>query len=110
RMVDRLLGAAPPSDEPLARAYVVPHAGYRYSGVTAAHVYAHLRQWASDIRRIILIGPSHFRPLLGCAVPAASCWDTPLGPIGIDSDGAAALVAAGLAVADDAFHAVEHSL
>ena len=31
-------------DEPLARAYVVPHAGHRFSGSVAAQVYARLRQ------------------------------------------------------------------
>jgi AmmeMemoRadiSam system protein B len=42
--VDRLLDAvAVPDDDVLARGYVVPHAGYRYSGATAAHVYARLR-------------------------------------------------------------------
>ncbi|HLT10228.1 MAG TPA: AmmeMemoRadiSam system protein B [Micromonosporaceae bacterium] len=110
RTVDDLLAAVPPSEEPLARAYVVPHAGYRYSGITAAYVYAHLGRCAHAVRRIVLIGPSHRRPLRGVAVPAASSWHTPLGPVEIDVDGAAALVASGLAVADDAVHAEEHSI
>lgn len=110
RTVDELLGAVPPLDEPMAWAYVVPHAGYRYSGITAAHVYSHLSRCAHAVRRIVLIGPSHRQPLRGVAVPAASRWNTPLGPVDIDADGAAALVASGLAIADDAVHAQEHSL
>ena len=70
RTVDGLLATVEvPEDEPLAAAYVVPHAGYRYSGPTAAHVYARLRPHAPDIRRVVLVGPSHQVPLRGCAVP-----------------------------------------
>ena len=43
--VDSMVERAQVADrEPLAAAYVVPHAGYRYSGPTAAHVYAGLKQ------------------------------------------------------------------
>src|SRR5262249_46996338 len=39
--VDRLLDSvAVPDGEPVGLAYVVPHAGYRYSGPTAAQAYA----------------------------------------------------------------------
>ena len=71
-LVDRLVAAvAVPQDDRLAEAYVVPHAGYRYSGPVAAHAYARLRRHASDIQRIVLIGPAHRAPLTGAAVPAA---------------------------------------
>jgi AmmeMemoRadiSam system protein B len=43
-------------------------------------------------------------------VPTDPHWATPLGPIAIDTDGARELVARGLAVADDAPHAPEHSI
>ena len=107
--VDRLLGtvAAAPG-EPVAGAYVVPHAGYRYSGGTAAHAYARLRGRAVD--RVVIAGPAHRVPVRGCAVPAATGWATPLGVVPVDVDGVAALAAAGLATVDDAPFAPEHSL
>ncbi len=109
--IDSLLAATPqPPDEPLSRAYVVPHAGYRYSGPTAAHVYLRLHAHAAEVRRIVLIGPAHFKRLNGCAVPAAHQWLTPLGPVEIDADSCADLVRDGHAVMDDEPHAPEHSL
>jgi AmmeMemoRadiSam system protein B len=48
RLVDRLVDAVTVADgEPPGSAYIVPHAGYRYSGPTAAHVYARLRARAA---------------------------------------------------------------
>lgn len=68
-------------DEPLARAYVVPHAGHRFSGSVAAQVYARLRRHREKIHRIVLIGPSHFVRLTGMAASPATSWDTPLGTV-----------------------------
>lgn len=104
--VDALLAAAPGANG-AARAFVVPHAGYVYSGPTAAYAYAALPR---DVSRIVLIGPSHFAPLRGCAVGTAETWRTPLGEVTIDVDGGKALFDAGLVMADDDAHAREHSL
>jgi len=109
-MVDDLLAAAPDRDDPLAAAYVCPHAGYRYSGPTASHVYRRLRAHADRVRRVVLIGPAHYRPVRGCAVPVARRWLTPLGPVMLDTEGCLALVDSGHATADDEPHAPEHSL
>jgi AmmeMemoRadiSam system protein B len=104
--VDQLLDTVDvPADDELARAYVVPHAGYRYSGSTAAHVYARLRRHAVHIGRIVLVGPAHRVRLNGCAAPATARWLTPLGPVAIEP----APAIDGLAT-DDAPHAAEHSL
>lgn len=108
--VDAMLDAVDvPADEVLARAYVVPHAGYRYSGPTAAHVYARLRKHAADVSRVVIVGPAHRVPLKGCAVSGAAWWLTPLGDVPVDEH-AAALAAGGLALVDDEPHAPEHSI
>lgn len=99
-----------PADEPPAAAYVVPHAGYRYSGPTAAYAYARLRAHGGRVRRVVLLGPSHFVPLVGCAVPRADTWLTPLGAVAIDTAAVGALVEGGHAAADDLPHAAEHSI
>ncbi len=99
-----------PDDDRLCPAYVVPHAGYRFSGPTAGHVYARLRHHADRISRVVLVGPAHFVRLTGCAVPTVDSLGTPLGPLPMDGTGRDALVAARLAVADDEPHAPEHSL
>jgi AmmeMemoRadiSam system protein B len=113
RTVDALLAAAPAGTggaEGVAGAYVVPHAGHRFSGATAAHVYVQLRAGADGIARVVMAGPSHRVPLAGCAVPTATQWATPLGRVPIDVDGCAVLAATGHARADDGPHAPEHSL
>jgi AmmeMemoRadiSam system protein B len=109
-LIDRLVDAIEvPSDDRLAPAYVVPHAGYRYSGPTAAHVYARLRVHADRVKRVVLVGPAHRVPLTGCAVPAARSWRTPFGEVPVDP-AADALAADDHAVSDDGPHAPEHSL
>ena len=99
-----------PDGDRLATAYVVPHAGYRYSGPTAAHVYARLRAHAGEITRVVVLGPAHRVPLVGAAVPATDRWRTPLGEMAIDTAEADRLVRLGLATATDAPHEPEHSL
>jgi AmmeMemoRadiSam system protein B len=113
RTVDALLAAALAGlagAGEVAAAYVVPHAGHRFSGATAAHVYSRLRARAEGISRVVMVGPSHRVPLQGCAVSTATQWSTPLGRVSIDVDGCAGLAAAGHARADDGPHAPEHSL
>jgi MEMO1 family protein len=108
--IDRLLDTVDvPPDDPLAPAYVVPHAGYRFSGATAAQVYARLRRHADRVERVVLVGPAHRVPLKGCAVPTTDRWLTPLGAVAIDPL-TRSLVADGHATADDIAHGPEHSL
>lgn len=109
--VDAMLAAVDvPAGDRLAAGYVVPHAGHRFSGGTAAHVYARLRVHAADIARVVLVGPSHHVRLAGCAVPTVDGWATPLGEVPIDAAGRDALVAAGHAAGNDEPHVPEHSL
>jgi AmmeMemoRadiSam system protein B len=110
--VDTLLaGVDPiPPDETLAAAYVVPHAALRYSGGVAAQVYARLRAHAEHVRRVVLVGPAHFVPLRGSAVPTDDAWLTPLGAVAIAEAAARELVAHRQVGADDEPHAPEHSL
>lgn len=108
-LVDELVGAVEvPDGEGAAAAYVVPHAGYRYSGPTAAHVYARLRAYPAG--RVVLLGPAHYSPVRRCAVPMARVWRTPLGDVPIDVDTAHRLLADGYVAADDEPFEREHSL
>ena len=80
-----------------ARAIIVPHAGYAYSGKCAAHAYA---QVATDrIQRIILMGPSHHLYVRGCALTECASFETPFGDLPVDASALAdfklAAVAAG---------------
>jgi MEMO1 family protein len=110
-LVDELLGDVP-AEEPRARpvAAVAPHAGYQYSGAVAAHTYAHLVPWRDEISRVVVLGPAHFVPLDGMAVPSVDAFDTPLGPVEIDDEARTLATETPDVAVDDIPHAPEHSL
>jgi AmmeMemoRadiSam system protein B len=68
------------------RMIIVPHAALRYSGPIAATGYAAVAGRTASIRRVVLIGPSHFVPFDGLAAPGADAMTTPLGDVAVDDD------------------------
>lgn len=72
------------------RGLIVPHAGYRYSGLTAAFSYKTLQECLSQknnsIRTILVLHPSHHVYSQGCAVSGASSLNSPLGNLVVDDD------------------------
>ncbi len=108
--VDALLAAAKPSNKPAPKALIVPHAGYIYSGSTASMAYASLTPLRQQIKRVILLGPTHRVVANGIAAPEASAFSTPLGNIPIDLDAIDQLRDLPQIVFSDRVHAQEHSL
>ena len=92
------------------KAIIVPHAGYIYSGATAALAYARLAPARSSIRRVVLLGPTHRVGIRGLALPGANFFATPLGEIEIDQDLVASALGLPQIVVSPAAHAQEHSL
>ncbi len=71
---------AKPKDNVIA--LILPHAGYQYSGQTAA---AALKTTNREYKRIIVIGPSHRTPIGGMlSVPKGTHYQTPLGQTPLD--------------------------
>ncbi|OGT79379.1 MAG: hypothetical protein A3H91_00720 [Gammaproteobacteria bacterium RIFCSPLOWO2_02_FULL_61_13] len=95
---------------PVPKAWIVPHAGYRFSGAIAASAYARVQFGAQTLRRVVLLGPSHRVGIPGIAVPSVSAFDTPLGSVPLDQDNVQALLSLPCCVAADEPHAKEHSL
>jgi hypothetical protein len=108
--VDVLLGEVEAGSTPLPRALIVPHAGYIYSGSTAARAYARLSPLRGRIRRVALFGPAHRVYLRGMAVPAAEAFSTPLGSVPLDLQATADLAALPRVTFSDSVHESEHSL
>jgi AmmeMemoRadiSam system protein B len=104
-----LLGAAPHT-ELRAKALVVPHAGYIYSGPVAASAYRLLQNQASVLRRVILLGPTHRMAVHGLAVPTVASFSTPLGVVALDREAIAQVCALPQVVQSDGPHAMEHAL
>jgi AmmeMemoRadiSam system protein B/AmmeMemoRadiSam system protein A len=68
---DRLLGI------------IAPHAGYEFSGQTAAQVYRQIDP--QKVRTVFVLGPSHKQTYQGAALHHASAWETPLGILRVDT-------------------------
>lgn len=96
--------------EPRPKALIVPHAGYIYSGGIAAAAYSQIAHRRSEIRRVVLIGPSHRVYLQGMAVPTAEAFRTPLGVVPIDRELKARVLAHSQVIEADEPHANEHCL
>lgn len=113
RNVEALLAeAASPPNAPqtVPKALIVPHAGYVYSGSTAARAYAALAPARASIRRVVLLGPVHRVPVRGLALDTATVFATPLGNIDIDQQAVAMLEGLPQVVLSAQAHAYEHSL
>lgn len=74
-------GQSPPIQRPRSglRALIMPHAGYAYSGATAAH--AALAIDRDRFNRVVLLGPDHRVGFRNASLTGASHWRTPLGTI-----------------------------
>lgn len=108
--VGEFLSAARPAAPPAGRiiALIAPHAGYVYSGRTAAAAYALAVGRAVDT--VVIIGPSHRVAFEGCSIWPDGGFETPLGVARVDAPLAAAISrAGGFRFRADAF-AEEHSV
>jgi AmmeMemoRadiSam system protein B len=104
-----LADAAAVAETPL-KALIAPHAGYVYSGPVAAAAFATLRNHAQAIERVVVIGPAHYVPVRGIAVPAAAAFETPLGRVPVDQEAMTRLADLPFVIRSDKPHAPEHAL
>jgi MEMO1 family protein len=90
-----------------ARAIVVPHAGYIYSGGVAGKVYA-----AVEIpERAVIFCPNHTGAGAYAAVMTRGAWKMPWGDVPVDEElGSNLLAASALLAEDETAHRREHSL
>ena len=61
---------------------IAPHAGIQWSGQAAAPAFKALQ--GGNIKRVILIGPSHYSYFNGIATSGADFYETPLGKVPVD--------------------------
>lgn len=105
-------GKLPPAPEPDEKifGFVLPHAGYVYSGPVAAHGY-YLCSGIRDFELAVILGPNHWGIGSGVATYPGDYWRTPLGNLAIDKEAAKELVdSSGIVVYDETAHAREHSI
>jgi AmmeMemoRadiSam system protein B len=81
KMIDGFLVKAK-AEEMDAKGFVMPHAGYIYSGQVAAYGYKIISRLKP--KRVIILGPSHFIPFVGSSISTADYWETPLGKVKVE--------------------------
>jgi AmmeMemoRadiSam system protein B len=105
--VDSFLTGTDTKKKISARACIVPHAGYIYSGSVAGDVYRRIEIPA----RVILLGPRHFPRGAPLAILSDGAWQTPLGMAPIDHPLAEKIMRAVPQLREDSVaHSAEHSL
>lgn len=91
------------------KGFIVPHAGYQYSGPIAAHSYLEL---ANDgfPETFVILSPNHTGMGSGLSTYIKGAWKTPLGEVAIDEEFAENLVSDfSLLDSDSTAHLREHS-
>jgi MEMO1 family protein len=109
-MVDSMLaGTEAPAISGRLVGVQVPHAGYPFSGPTAARAFKLLK--GMDSVTVVMLGTSHHVMLDKAAVYAKGAWHTPLGDVAIDETLAKAILAQDHFLADmPEAHVQEHSI
>lgn len=110
--VQELLDSAFPLEtDGIPKALIAPHAGFVYSGPVAASAYARLPECSrQQIRRVILMGPSHRVPFMGIAIPDCEAFETPLGQVCLDRQALDLLSLHPGVIIDNEPHRHEHAL
>ncbi len=91
-----------------SRIVIAPHAGYCYSGQSAAYSYVALQK--KGIKRVIILSPAHRVYLTGIASSSASVFTTPLGDIPLDTALCRFFEEQGITEQNDDAHRPEHAV
>lgn len=103
RMLSRLFDGVPRNNFVFV---VSPHAGYEYSGRTAAFAISSLK----SAKNFIILGPNHNAIGHEFAIVSSGSWETPLGNADIDTSLAKELLKCDVLIEDELGHAHEHSI
>ncbi len=88
---------------------ISPHAGYGYSGRTAAYGYKLIKN--KPYRTVVILGTSHHKPFNGAAIYPKGSFETSLGLLKIDEEFNAKLINGGPDIfIDESAFSAEHSI
>jgi hypothetical protein len=110
RLIESFLSRVEPADAAAPKAVIAPHAGYLYSGPIAASAHGRFASARNIIKRIVLIGPSHYLSFDGLAASSVEAFATPLGLVSVDADAVRQICALPQVAVLDEAHDREHSL
>jgi AmmeMemoRadiSam system protein B len=110
QMVDGFLEEAPAPAGEAYKAFILPHAGYLYSGPVAGTGYRCLCVEPDRVRRVVLLGPAHRVAFRGMAISSHDAFATPLGRVAVDEAAIESIRDLPQVVELDQAHEREHSL
>ena len=90
------------------RALIVPHAGYDYSGSTAAAGYKLIN--GKKYKRVVIIGAAHYGDVPSLSILDVHAYTTPLGMVELDRKAVDYLGRSPLVIRHPTAHAQEHSI
>lgn len=104
------LPSGEPGQERVSLGFIVPHAGYMYSGPVAAHAYYQL-SLEKNPEVVVILGPNHTGVGPSVSVYPGGFWRTPLGDVPVDEQVATSIVDnSRFAKLDTSAHEYEHSI
>jgi len=106
RLMDYLCGGPYKGEKIKAKAVLVPHAGYIYSGKTACEVYKRIE----IPEHVVILGPNHTGMGAPVSVYDGDAWETPFGIVEIDREIRDRLLQFYGFEPDEEAHKFEHSL
>ena len=89
---------------------IVPHAGWTFSGSTAAIVFAAIKKKHPKVDTFVIFGAAHSYMGHPPAVYDKGSWLTPFGEVAIDEALADAIIESKTAISDRSAHDSEHSM
>ncbi len=108
--IEAMLGQAPSTasrEKPIA--LIVPHAGYVYSGQTAAAAYSLVK--GCSFSSVVVVSPSHREYFSGVSIYPGDAYETPLGQVSIATALRERLLTlSGVVKASVAGHGAEHAV
>lgn len=104
--VEKWLGTCDEALRP--QAIVAPHAGHVWSGDIAGKAWCVAQN--RGYKRIFVLCPNHRMPVSGVVADDSDAFDTPLGPIRVDTETRDALIDAGLVRMQPSAHKMEHAI
>jgi hypothetical protein len=85
RTIEGFLARIEPAETPQEVVGLIsPHAGYAYSGQTAAYAYSQICDASYDV--VAVLSPLHRMSLGRFAISSADAYETPLGLVGLDRE------------------------
>lgn len=106
-LLTRLIPGQPEATAQPARAVVMPHAGYVYSGGVAGETVARV----AVPEEVVILGPNHHGTGAPAALMATGSWEMPMGEVAINRELAAIILRLCPEIrVDERAHLAEHSL